>query len=240
MIDGKQVVVIAASSGIGLEVARQAALRGALVTLTGRNRDRLKAAADSIGTSVTTAAFDATDRTQLSNFVQQLGRIDHLVSCIGDTEWGAFLELDEHRAREVVELKFWAQLSIVREVHRSMVKGGSITLTAGTSVDRGLLPYKAAFSVLGNTMLEVLVRGLSAEMAPVRVNLVEPTVTNTPLFSQMTEEHRRELFARFGSSLPIGRIPEPHEVARSYIHLMESDLVNGDRIRPDGGPMFGV
>jgi NAD(P)-dependent dehydrogenase (short-subunit alcohol dehydrogenase family) len=239
MIRGKRIVVISGSSGIGLEVARQATERGAQVTITGRSADRLKAASGLISSEVGTAAFDATDRAQLEHFFGEFGTIDHLVSCFGDTEWGGFLDLDEKRARAVVENKFWAQLLIVRAARKTIAIDGSIVLTAGTAIDRGIVPYGAAFSVVGNTMLEVLVRGLSAELAPVRINLIEPTVTNTALFDNMTDEARQQLFESVAWKLPIKRIPEPHEVALSYIHLMESDLVNGDRIRPDGGPMLG-
>ncbi|MCZ4344068.1 SDR family oxidoreductase [Sphingomonadaceae bacterium G21617-S1] len=238
MLSDKKIIVISGSSGIGLEVARQAASRGARVTITGRSVERLKSAAASLPLSVDTAAFDVTDRSELKRFLAGVGTIDHLVSCFGDTEWGGFLSLDEDRARQVVENKFWAQLMIVREACSIMAKDGSIVLTAGTAVDRGILPYGAAFSVVGNTMLEVLARGLAAELAPVRVNLIEPTVTNTPLFAGMTDQAREELFQNFARLLPLKRIPEPHEVARSYIHLMESGLINGDRVRPDGGPML--
>lgn len=238
MIRDKHVVVISGSSGIGLEVARQAAERGAKVTITGRSTERLAAAAASISQNVATASFDATDRVSLGRFFDGFGTIDHLVSCFGDTEFGSFLDLDEKRAREVIENKFWAQLFIVRAARNYIARDGSIVLTAGTAFDRAVVPYATAFSAVGNTMLEVLVKGLSAELAPIRVNLVAPTLTNTALFDGMTQEARRKLFEDFAPKLPIMRVPQPHEVARSYIHLMESGLVNGDRIRPDGGPML--
>jgi NAD(P)-dependent dehydrogenase (short-subunit alcohol dehydrogenase family) len=238
MLQNKRVVVISGSSGIGLEVARQAVERGASVTITGRSVARLHRAAEAIGPNRATAAFDVTDRSELVRFFDGLGTFDHLVSCFGDTEWGSFLELDEARARAVIENKFWTQLFIVRAARDQIARDGSIVLTAGTTMDRGPVPYAAAFSVVGNTMLEVLVRGLCTEMAPVRVNLVEPTVTDTGLFADMAEDAKRKLFNDVASVLPIQRIPRPQEVARSYIHLLESGLVNGDRIRPDGGPML--
>jgi NAD(P)-dependent dehydrogenase (short-subunit alcohol dehydrogenase family) len=236
MLEGKHVVVISGSSGIGLEVARLASLRGARVTITGRDEVRLKSAAGSVGGDVKTAAFDATDRVALQDFCTQSDMIDHLVSCFGDTEWGSFLDLDETRAREVVEHKFWAQLAIVRAARGKIALDGSLTLTAGTVWDRAPVPIPAAFSVVGNTALEVMVRGLAGELAPIRVNLIEPTVTDTPLFADMDASAKQELFDSYAPLLPIGRIPKPEEVARSYIHLMESGLINGDRIRPDGGP----
>jgi len=48
LLDGKRVVVIGGSSGIGLETARQALAEGALVTIAGRSEERLRRAAESI------------------------------------------------------------------------------------------------------------------------------------------------------------------------------------------------
>lgn len=238
MLKDKTVVVVAGSSGIGLEVARQAAERGARVIITGRDRDRLEAAAATLPGTVRTAAFDASDRTAFRAFVEGLEAIDHFVSCMGDTAWGSFLATDEARARAVVEQKFWTQLAMVREARAKIGEGGSIVLTAGTAVARGALPFAAAFSLLGNTMVEVLVRGLSAELAPLRINAVQPGVTRTPLYAPMSEEDREAMYAAWGGRLPINRIPLPGEVALSYIHLMENPVMTGESIRADGGPFL--
>ncbi len=47
-LDGKRVVIIGGSSGIGLETARLALAEGGLVTIAGRSEDRLRRAADSV------------------------------------------------------------------------------------------------------------------------------------------------------------------------------------------------
>jgi NAD(P)-dependent dehydrogenase (short-subunit alcohol dehydrogenase family) len=237
MLKGKRVVVIAGSSGIGAAVARQAAEKGAKVTITGRDADRLGAAAATMPAGVETAAFDGTDRSKVIEFFSRIGSIDHLVSCIGFTERGSLLEHDEERARMVFEHKFWAQLFIVRVAHKQVARDGSIVLTGGTSEARAIYPHFSAFSIIGNTALGALVKGLAAEIAPVRINVVEPNLTQTPLIGAITPAVQA-MFARFIAKSPVARIPQPAEVARSYIHAMESGLINGDRLRPDGGPSF--
>jgi short-subunit dehydrogenase involved in D-alanine esterification of teichoic acids len=64
---GLTVVVIGGSAGIGLETARRARAEGAEVIITGRNRDRLKHAADELG-ALSRAAFDAADPDRLVRF----------------------------------------------------------------------------------------------------------------------------------------------------------------------------
>jgi NAD(P)-dependent dehydrogenase (short-subunit alcohol dehydrogenase family) len=237
MLKDKRVVVIAGSSGIGAAVAQQAAEKGAKVTITGRDVNRLAAAAAAMPPGVQTSAFDGTDRAKVVEFFSKVGAFDHLISCIGFTERGSLLDHDEERARRVFEYKFWAQLFIVRVAHKQVARDGSIVLTGGTSEARAIYPHFSAFSVIGNTALGALVRGLAAEIAPVRINVVEPNLTQTPLIGEITPAVQA-LFARFIAKSPAAKIPQPDEVARSYIHAMESGLINGDRLRPDGGQSF--
>ncbi len=137
----------------------------------------------------------------------------------------------------VLEHKFWAQLFIVRTAHAQIARDGSIVLTGGTSEDRAVFPHFSAFSIIGNTAVGALVKGLAGEIGPVRINVVEPTLTQTPLLGPITAAVE-ELFRKFIKSSPAAKVPQPGDVARSYIHAMESGLINGDRLRPDGGPSF--
>jgi NAD(P)-dependent dehydrogenase (short-subunit alcohol dehydrogenase family) len=237
MLEGKHVVVIAGSSGIGAAVARQAAEKGARVLITGRDEERLKRAIASMPTGVESKSFDATDRTMVSEFFAQAGQIDHLVSCVGFTEQGSLLDHDEEGARKVFEHKFWAQLFIVRTAISQISRDGSITLTGGTSEDRAIVPHFSAFSVVANTAVGALVKGLAGEIAPVRINVVEPTLTQTALLGPITPAVEA-LLERFVKSSPAAKVPQPEDVARSYIYAMESGLANADRIRPDGGPSY--
>jgi NAD(P)-dependent dehydrogenase (short-subunit alcohol dehydrogenase family) len=180
--------------------------------------------------------FDGTDPAQVAGFFARAGHIDHLVSCIGFSERGSLLSHAEERARLVIEHKFWSQLRIVRNAVPVMTPTGSITLTGGTDADRSGVPHAAGFSILGNSLLAAMVQGMAGEIAPIRINVVEPTLTDTPLIDVLPPDAKARYFEAFAASSPIGRVPRPEEVALSYVHAMESGLVNGDRLRPDGGP----
>lgn len=76
---GQTVVVIGGSLGIGLETARRARAEGAKVILTGRNPERLQAAANEVD-ALSTAAFDATDFKLLEKFFKDLqAPVDHVL-----------------------------------------------------------------------------------------------------------------------------------------------------------------
>lgn len=78
-LDGKRVVVIGGSSGIGLAVARAALDAGAAVTIASRSQDRLDAAAAYLERRVETAALDVSDPEGLCRFFDGLGELHHLV-----------------------------------------------------------------------------------------------------------------------------------------------------------------
>jgi short-subunit dehydrogenase involved in D-alanine esterification of teichoic acids len=80
---GQTVVVIGGSSGIGLETARRARSEGADVIITGRDLTRLEQAAKEVD-ALSTAAFDATDSTELERFFASLPHpIDHVMVTAG-------------------------------------------------------------------------------------------------------------------------------------------------------------
>ncbi len=80
---GQTVVVLGGSSGIGLEVGRLARAEGADVVLTGRNAERLRAAASEVGAR-NSSAFDATDPSALDRFFAELDDpVDHVMVTAG-------------------------------------------------------------------------------------------------------------------------------------------------------------
>lgn len=77
---GQTVVVIGASSGIGLETARQVRAAGGQVVMVARDPQRLERAAAKVGPR-STAALDATDTNRLQQFFSDLPHVvDHVIS----------------------------------------------------------------------------------------------------------------------------------------------------------------
>ena len=108
--EGQRAVIIGASAGIGEATARSFAAAGAGVTITGRAKDRLDAAAARIAYRVETHELDATDADAVAGFFAGVGTVDHLVlaaspSAVG---LGPFTGLDEGALRQAFEGKFFA------------------------------------------------------------------------------------------------------------------------------------
>jgi NAD(P)-dependent dehydrogenase (short-subunit alcohol dehydrogenase family) len=130
-LDGKVVVIIGGSSGIGLQVGVQARAQGARIVLVGRSADKLGHAAGQVGTGTVTLAADAHDHAKLEDLFARLPLFDHLVSLVGDTMAGGYLDAPLDVMRHVIESKFWTNLLIGRLAAARVRDGGSHVFTSG-------------------------------------------------------------------------------------------------------------
>lgn len=229
----RTVLVIGGSSGIGYEVARQAVEGGSRVRITGRDEERLAAAAERLGASAT--RLDAHDEQQLEAFFDSADEVDHLVSMVGDSMAGGFLDTTPETMRHVLHSKFFTNWTIGRLAATKLRDGGSITFTAGT----GGRAQDISASYVANLGLGALVEGLATELAPrVRVNAVAPTFMRTGFWKDMPAADLEAASAGFRETVPLRRQATVHEVASAYIHLMGNGFITGQTIAVDGGVML--
>ena len=86
--------------------------------------------------------------------------------------------------------------------------------------------------------MEGLTRALAVELAPVRVNIVSPGVVKTPLWREMPDEAREQLYASEARRLPVGHVADPREIAEGYLYLMRQTFVTGQTLAIDGGGLL--
>ncbi|MEU4393795.1 SDR family oxidoreductase [Kribbella sp. NPDC023855] len=234
---GRRIVIVGGSSGIGRAIAAQAGQLGAEVTITGRDRDKLERAAKAVN-AAKTAVLDAHDTAALDDFFASLEPTDHLVSMVGDSMAGGFLDTSEDVMLHVLNSKFLTNWRIGTRAGKVLNPGGSLTFTAGT----GGRPHEISATYVANLGLGALVQGLAYELAPtIRVNAVAPTFmgTRTAFWRDQPSQAIAEQAAAFAEAVPLRRIATPDEVAATYLHLITNDYLTGQVVAVDGGVMLG-
>jgi NAD(P)-dependent dehydrogenase (short-subunit alcohol dehydrogenase family) len=236
-LHNKRVVILGGSSGIGLSVAEQAASQGAMLVVASSNAERLQKAVEKLEGNAQGHGLDLTDEAAVENFFAKLGAFDHLVFTAGDSlQLQDLATTDLKQARRAFELRYWAALAAVKYGSRSIRKGGSIVLTTGVAGQRPHKGWVVAASVCGT--IESLTRALALELAPIRVNAVSPGVVRTNLWQNMTAAERERLYESVGSSLPVGRVGEAHDIAQAYLFLMQEEFSTGQTLVVDGGTVL--
>ncbi|MEV6839174.1 SDR family oxidoreductase [Streptomyces sp. NPDC051133] len=231
---GQRVAVMGGSSGIGEATARLFAADGAEVVVTGRDQDRLDAAAARIGGKVSTHRLDASDRTAVDAFFATAGAIDHLVLALsGSKGGGPFAALDLAELADGFDGKFWPHVHVLQAALPTLRHDGSATLVTAASA-RAALPGTAGLAAI-NGALEAMVPPLAVELAPLRVNAVSPGVVDTPWWDGVPDEQRRALFDGYAAATPVGRVGRPEDIARAIHLLAANGFVTGVVLEATGG-----
>ncbi|WP_416356819.1 SDR family oxidoreductase [Aureimonas phyllosphaerae] len=230
-LNGRRVLVVGGSSGIGLAVAGQADGAGARVTIASRSQAKLQAARSALGPHAEAAVLDTGDMTGIEAFFAERDAFDHVVVSAAQTATGPVRTLPLEDARQAMESKFWGAYRIARAARIN--ERGSLTLITGYLADRPSATSVTQGAI--NAALDGLARGLALELSPIRVNTVSPGMIDTPLWSKLSDEAREAAFERARANLPAKAVGQPDDIANAVLFLMRTPFATGSTVRVDGG-----
>jgi NAD(P)-dependent dehydrogenase (short-subunit alcohol dehydrogenase family) len=236
-LDGKHVVIIGGSSGMGLATAAGAAAAGAKVTIASSDQSRLDAALAALPGGCDAVVIDAPSEASMAEALARIGELDHLLYTAGDSVLPrplAQLPLDE--ARRLFDVRFWGAVTAVRHAAPQIKAGGSVVLTSSTVAVRP--PAGAAVMAAGAAAIEGLTRGLAVELAPVRVNAVRPGAVHTPLWDAAPEPQRSARLAALAGRAITKTVGEPDQITAAHLYLMDNRFVTGTVLTVDGGAIL--
>jgi len=236
-LEGKTALVTGGNSGIGLAIAQRFAQEGAHVFITGRREAQLAEAVTLIGGNVEAIAGDITnihDRSRLFDTIHtRAGKLDILVYSSGVSEPASLEESTEEHIDRAFGLNVRAMVLTVQQAIGQMGEGGTIVLLgsiAGSMAVPGYGTYAASKAAVRS-----YARTWTSELAPrgIRVNTLSPGPTDTPMFSQASDDVRQTLSAQ----IPVKRLGNPDEVAAAALFLASDDssYVSGAELVIDGG-----
>ena len=206
---------------------------GGDVVLTGRNRDRLAAAAEQTE-PLGMAAFDATDDDALAAFFAGLDTpVDHVMVSAGGSYYAPLAEIDFERARREVDEHVWLAFAVARHA----VGPGAGRRDAALHARHRRAPPGIGLGVAAaiTAAMPAVAANLALELAPVRVNLIAAGFVDTPLSARLLGEELDARRAELREHLPIGRVVGPGDVAALALHLMTNTALTGATYDIDGG-----
>jgi len=226
------VIVIGGTSGIGREIARSYAARGARVAVSGRDAERASAAAAELEGDVRGLGVDLADPHAIGAGLRGVERVDRLVLAAVERDNNSVRDYDIDGASRLSVLKLVGYAEVVHQLVGSLTEDASLLLFGGLAKDR---PYPGSTTVTSvNGAVSTLIRSLAIELAPVRVNAIHPGIVgDSPAWSG-----RPEVLERVLERTPTGRLVQTSDIVDASLFLLESPAVNGVNLAVDGGWMM--
>jgi NAD(P)-dependent dehydrogenase (short-subunit alcohol dehydrogenase family) len=226
-IEGRVAVVTGGASGIGAAVASQLEAGGARVVVWDLAASDDAIACDVSDAHAVTAAMERT--------VEQFGPPSLLVTAAGVGGYGLIEALDLDDWHRVLGINLTGTMLCLRAAARSFAPGGG-AVTCVSSINASIATPGMAAYCASKAGVEMLVRVAAAELGPrgVRVNAVQPGITDTPLFSDSAGRipgFREQVSER----TPLTGIGSAADVAGAVVALLGADWVTGQVLAADGG-----
>ena len=235
-LQGKVAVITGGSTGIGLATAKLFVREGAYVFITGRRQKELDEAVKAIGSNISGVQGDVAklaDLDRLYETVKGKGRIDIVFANAGLAEIAPLKEVTEENFDKIFNINVKGTLFTVQKALPLLNDGGSIILMGSVASAKGT----PGWSVYGASKAAIrnFVRGWTVELKDrrIRSNVLSPGPIETPLVAAQPQD----AIASIVSTIPMGRMWEPDEVAKAALFLASDDssFVTGIELFVDGG-----
>ncbi|MDX3770636.1 SDR family oxidoreductase [Streptomyces sp. NBC_01707] len=229
-LQGETVVVVGRGSGIARAIVDAAMAEGAHVVAAGRNREALEAAYKN--TTVSVKSVDVTDETSIAALADQVSSVDHVVSTVSARARGTVGELSPEAILLSFHTKVVGPIMLAKHFAPKMPRTGSFVLFSGVAAlepDPGFLAVAAT-----NASVNVVIRSLAVELAPLRVNAISPGTIDTGAWEGLGKE-KDAFFENKSATNPVRRIGTAEDIAQAVVFAMTNTFMTGVSLAIDGG-----
>jgi NAD(P)-dependent dehydrogenase (short-subunit alcohol dehydrogenase family) len=242
-LEGRIALITGGNSGIGLATAKQFVNEGAYVFLTGRRELELAAAVKEIGSKVTGVQGDVSNLGDLDRLFAQIkrekGKLDIVFANAGVVKYAPFGTITEELYDSLFNINVKGLLFTVQKALPLLADGASIILNASVVASKGL-PANSVYAAT-KAAVRSFARTWTTDLKDrrIRVNAVSPGATDTPGLNDLlaSSEAGLQRLKMLSSTVPLGRLGTPDEVAKAVLFLASDDssYVAGTELFVDGG-----
>lgn len=242
-IGGRTAAVAASSAGLGLGAAKALAAEGVRVALSGRDPDKLAAAAAAVGGDVVSIVADVSDPAGGRRFVEEataaLGRVDILVTNAGGPPPGTFATTEPSAFQAAFDMNCLSMIEMCRAAIPPMRERRWGRVCAITSVGvKQPIPFLLASSV-ARAGLTSFLRITAREVAGdgVTVNSCQPGTHWTDRVSKIVPDR-----ATAAKGIPAGITGDPDDfgAAVAFLCSEQAKFITGTGLLVDGGQATGL
>ncbi len=239
---GKTVLITGGSGGIGRATAQRVIAEGGSVLVTGTNSDKLAAVKEELPAVVTLVndAADPAAAERLGDVVKsEFGTLDAAFLNAGYATFVPHTDVtaDDFDRQYAVNVR--GPILHAKAISPLLREGGSIVLNASVARRIGLPGGVIYNSTKGAVRTITRVLALELSDRKIRVNAVSPGPIGSDFFDRtgMPEEQIEQFLEQILTSVPLGRIGTPEEVAAVAAFLLSDDAsyVTGSEYVVDGG-----
>jgi len=240
-LDGRNALVVGASSGIGQAAAVALAEAGARVTLAARSIDKLEltvASMKDLGLEGMAVALDVSDVEATEATLASLPVFDILVNSAGLARHGPALETTPADFDAVASINLRGAYFLTRAIARGLIEaerpGSLINISSQMAHVGGI--DRAVYSATKHA-IEGFTKSMAIEWGRcgIRVNTICPTFIKTPLAEQTFSNPERVRWIE--EKIKLGRIGELEDIMGPVIFLASdaSAMITGTALMVDGG-----
>ncbi len=239
---GKKVVIIGGTSGMGLATAKLLIDGGAHVLVTGLSKAGLDSAEKEIGKHAIVVSSDARSLTDIDALASQVkaefGTFDLLSVSAGFSIPTPLGNVTEAIYDEMFNLNAKGPFFAVQKLAPLINQGGAVVLTTSVANVKGL-PGQATYGA-AKAALRSLARTLAFELLPreIRVNAVTPGPIDTPILGKVFPD--KDVVAQVREKtigmIPMKRFGTAEEIAKAVLFLgFDATFTTGMELPVDGG-----
>jgi NAD(P)-dependent dehydrogenase (short-subunit alcohol dehydrogenase family) len=251
LLEGKNIVIVGGTTGMGLSTARAFITNGASIVVVGRKKESVAMAQNELGKHAFAMQGDAiesgTAEHAIQSCISQFGNFDGLYHVAGGSGRkmgdGPLHELTVEGWNKTLELNLTSLMLSNQAAIRKFLELKKPGTILNMSSVLGFSPSPRYFSTHAYAAAKAAVIGFTRAIASyyakdnIRVNVITPALVETPMAQRAANDEEILAFIKTKQPLDDGRIGKPEDLDGLAIYFMseQSIFTTGQAISVDGG-----